>query len=854
MEKGNRVSTRKSSVEKLQAGFLLGLVLGVVWGGLRVAWLYYAEDYAFAEIRLTFRNHLFHSLLYTTLRGVLAGVAFALIWSVYERLQGLILAGVMVAVPLVPAAYLANKRILPGVREPESLLGNGLLALVGLGLTVWLFRRWTRNWRFVPALVRKPVVAAALILLVGALAGYGLQPSYARLEAASARPEALLERLELPPLPANHHGSPSGSAEERLRTYFQARTQKRLAAFRRKLAAHDSAAVLANADAVLERRFEFVGVSHTLRDPIDWRTNPTSERVWIFALNRQEWLWDVVAAYFLTGEPRYAQAVEELVLSWLDQNPLATWKNEANPTRRLIETSLRMTGSWLDAFDVLFASPDVSDSFKWRMLAAIHDHAQFLLHFRSPAQNHLLQETFGLMAVAGRFPEFKMAPRWLEIANLRLSRLLKREIYPDGGYYELSTFYHRFVIRILQQIAEFARENDVALADFVYQELERMYEFLMYLARPDGRMPQVNDGFHAKNLRVLYHQPAKMFQRADFAFFASGGEAGRPPDSTSLAFPYSGLYVMRTDWSPQAHYVLVDAGPFGSAHGHEDKLSFELHAFGRPFIIESGTYTYNYNRWHHYFESSFAHNTIVVDGRSQLRARNPKKWVVSPPQKQPNVWISNQRFDYLEAVYDEGYGNKKEDVLQGLTHHRRLLFVKPYYWVLWDIVTGEGEHTVTQLFHAAPEVRVEMESERRAWLAYPNGPALRLEILAPASLAVRRIVGREDPIQGWVSSRYGEKQKAPVLEFEAEGELPVTFVQVLLPAEQASELGDVRVELLPVQTQGEVLSVSEALGLRIRRADSADYILMAPGVDGEKRLGAVTTKKQIEVVQAGAAF
>ncbi|HEX9653598.1 MAG TPA: heparinase II/III-family protein, partial [bacterium] len=301
-----------------------------------------------------------------------------------------------------------------------------------------------------------------------------------------------------------------------------------------------------------------------------------------------------------------------------------------------------------------------------------------------------------------------------------------------------------------------------------------------------------------------------------------------------------GVYVMRSDWSHDARYLIVDAGLFGSSHGHEDKLSFELFAFGKPFIIESGTYTYVYNRWHQYFESSFAHNTIVVDNRSQLRHPNEDHWVSlpvqtgTPPQKLPNVWISNQNVDYLESRYDEGYGNRKEDILKGVTHTRRILFVKPDYWILWDVVDGPGSHAIAQLFHFAAETEVGIEDQKNIRVNYPDGPALFIASLGRAEMSLAKIVGEEDPIQGWISPEYGSKIPAPVVEVESQGELPRAFVSVLYPAENGSEFEHLKIELLAVDANGRQLGDSEALAVRVQNRRRTDLLLIAPGMAGEK--------------------
>jgi hypothetical protein len=647
-------------------------------------------------------------------------------------------------------------------------------------------------------------------------------------------PKGLLEVLDVAKI-REALGVQNGIAPSHLlKQYFEMRAGERSARLQAKILSRDTTAIIAYADSILKRKFTFVGQSHRLSHKIDWRRNPTNDKVWLFTLNRQEWLWDIAAAYLLTNNSKYALAFEEILHGWFEQNPRMDWKDEADPVWRLIESSLRMSSTWIDAFTVFFPCDEIDEALKWRMLGSFYEHAQFLAHFRSPGKNHLIQESYGLLAVAGAFPEFKASAKWLELANLRLEETLSSEIYPDGGYVEGSTFYHRFVVRILQQIADFADEFEVELSGVFHERLERMYAFLMQIARPDGVMPQMNDGFRAKSLRTLYREPARMFGRQDFEFFASQGERGREPEMRSVGFPYSGVYVMRSDWSPEARYMIVDAGLFGSSHGHEDKLSFELFAYGKPFIVEGGNYTYKYDRWHRYFESSFAHNTIVVDQRSQLRMANEGIWAFERVEELPNVWYSNELFDYVEASYDDGYGNNKESMLRGLKHTRRILFVKPDYWIIWDVVSGDGEYPTNQLFHFTPEAEVRVENDRDVIAIYDEGPRLTLRSLSPEGTALTKATGSESPIQGWVSPEYGVKAPAAAVDFESKGPLPRTFVTVLFPSAN-KDAPPFEAELVTVFKVKGPIELSEAVGIRVEFSHSTDYILMAPGNKGELR-------------------
>lgn len=821
-----------------------------LWAGLLVAlgWLivfFRHENYSWPEISLFLINYLHVTVNQAAIYGLAAGFAFCLVWLLFKRLEGFLVSGLAAAAVVLPIAYYLNKTYFPGRYHPISLVGNGLLFLVLGGLTLWLFLRWFKEVRFVHFASGRwsLAVAAGMILILNII--YLLQPTEQKLQAAPTTPEAL-HRLFVADFGSSDNGA-SASAAEEIRTHFSQIANERLKLLDARIARKDTVDIMAEADAAVARTFHLLNVSHTFEDEITWHTNPTKDREWLLALNRMDWIWSVAVAYRFTGDPKYATAFDDIMQSWFEQNPMPRWKNEDDYVWRLIESSARMTDGWLSAFFIFFNCEHVSDEVKWRMLASFHDHAQFLAHFRSPQRNHLLQETYGLLAVGAALPEFRMADTWIDLARLRLDRAMREDVYPDGGYTEGSTYYHRFAIRILQEITDFTDAYSVRLSDFFYNQLEKMYEFLMYTARPDGVMPQMNDGFHAKNLRIMFDAPARMFSRPDFRFFASDGAEGNAPDSTTVSYPYSGIYVMRSDWTADARYMLIDAGPFGSAHGHEDKLSFELFAYGKPFIVESGTYTYVRNRWRRYFTSSFAHNTIVVDGRSQIRFPDMGDWVNWPPEPLPNKWIADESFIYLESAYDAGYGNVKEHVLHGVRHTRRWLFVKPDYWLIWDVVEGEGIHELQQLFHLAPEVEVKVENDFDVLAYYADGASLRLQSLSRNADSLSVVAGREQPIQGWLSREYGLKQAAPTLTYHYRTELPVASITFLHPGPEQNT--QATAEQLQVYGNGQPLASTSAVAVKVTRADSSDYILIAPGVTGEKQFAGFETSARLQIMR-----
>lgn len=147
--------------------------------------------------------------------------------------------------------------------------------------------------------------------------------------------------------------------------------------------------------------------------------------------------------------------------------------------------------------------------------------------------------------------------------------------------------------------------------------------------------------------------------------------------------------------SAAENHILIDAGPFGpwgSGHSHSDTLSIVARSGDHEILIDPGTYTYvadpGARNW---FRGSAAHNTIRVDGLDQAKPVNPFRWSEQPGVS-IRIWKSTEKEDFLEA----------ECVSRGVTHRRRVRFLKPDLLLIADEVFGPpGEHLIEQFWHLA---------------------------------------------------------------------------------------------------------------------------------------------------------
>jgi hypothetical protein len=596
--------------------------------------------------------------------------------------------------------------------------------------------------------------------------------------------------------------------------------------------------LIALADSILEYRFvlRLNALKVTSEGKIAWHLNPTSDREWLWALNRHQW-WPILGlAYAQTGDERYATAFVSQMLDWIEESPPPTRKDERSPNWRLMEVGMRMRVCWIPCFALFYNSPAFTDEAKLTMLRSIYDHARFLLLFRT-IRNHFLRESNGLAYVGTYFPEFKEASHWRQAALARLDEALVEQVNQDGSHIEVSTGYQSLVIDEFQNTYALLRANNLSLPkEDLASWLERMYHVMAYLVRPDGTFPQVNDGsIYWKHTQLA--QAGEAFGRDDFVYIGTAGSEGTRPTSTSVGFNDAGLYVMRSDWTPDARYLLFDAGPYGGPHGHEDELSIELFASGQAFIVDPGTYTYDKSDpFRTYFVGSQAHNTVLVDGQSQVRRwqkenLNPKTAVGNYA-----TWISQPDFDYVSASYSDGYSlfslKKPTDaeIIKDVTHTRRILFVKPDYWVIVDELQASTPHNYQVLFHTVPEIVARVGPKNKVILnVTPEATTLYLIPANPQNVKVDCLTGGENPIQGWYSPGSGHKAPATVVIYEQESNALTVMTTLLYPC-PSGQTGD-EVNIKPLAVSG-----GRGLAFVVTTGRGSDYLLFSHN-DSVKQFG-----------------
>jgi len=589
---------------------------------------------------------------------------------------------------------------------------------------------------------------------------------------------------------------------------------------------------MAKAEEIVRGRFELLGHRDLFfGDPIDWHLDPNSGRRaprvhWsrldalepigggdckvVWELNRHQWLVRLGQAYRLTGDERYATTFTVRLRQWMEANPPGVGINWMSS----LEVGLRLI-SWCWALQLFSGSRTLDPEFTSSMVGGIATHAghveRHLSYYFSP-NTHLTGEALALFYAGTLLQGSRPAHRWRALGSRILTEEIERQVLPDGVYFEQSTCYQRYTLETYLHFIALAERNRHAVPRRVRDRVELMLDFLVSVRGPDGTMPQIGDadggrllpldGGAADDFSALFSTSAALLGRDDCAWAAGGVSsetlwllgaeglaafdavtAAPPRVSPSRLFPHGGYVVMAGGRSQRDHQMIFDVGPLGghlsAGHGHSDFLAIACSVFGRACLVDPGTFCYTRDpRWREHFRGSSAHSTVSVDGESPARPKGPFSWREKPAARLRR-WISKHDSDFADADHD-AYTRLLDPVI----HRRRVLFVKPRFWVVVDDLSGAFEHTVELRYQFAPGYEVDLE--RAPWIAAhsPAGPGLFAIVFGTVPFRTTLLEGRLDPIAGWVSPIFGRRLPAPALCYHADGRFPIRIATLLFPVER----------------------------------------------------------------------
>ncbi len=473
---------------------------------------------------------------------------------------------------------------------------------------------------------------------------------------------------------------------------------------------------------------------------INWEYWPVKDIEMRVQLHRQGWWTSLAKVYCTTGKEKYAREYVAEFRDWVKKNPYKPFVTDQDGTVssgaigidspnecfawRPLEVGIRLL-RWSRQFALFLDSKSFTPEFLMEFLRSYHQNASVLMQSFSPAGNHLIHQSSGILRAGICFPEFKDAESWTKAGVDNLNEEIKRQSYPDGCHYELDPGYHIGFVESYDEAIQVAARNgrkDLFPAECIGQ-LVRMTNYYLDYCYPDGTHPCFSDARRRDDLpfpELLEH----------FGIV--------PPAYKSSGHPDTGFYCFRNGWTDDSIIMPIKATERGMWHAQPDFGTFELWAYGRILMPDAGSYTYSgddeIERQRAYFKATARHNALTLDDRDY-----------DDPRPKVMEWAPEGRVQRL-TVEHEAY--------KGLTRRRSIEFVDEKYFVVTDVVRGpaSGRLTLRNGLGAGS-----IEETAPGEYIYRDGDAgLRIKVSGPAGSKVS--LDRD-----WFSEAMHEKSLRPVI-------------------------------------------------------------------------------------------
>jgi hypothetical protein len=553
----------------------------------------------------------------------------------------------------------------------------------------------------------------------------------------------------------------------------------------------DAAALVACAERLVAGRMDLLGYDGLdFGTPPDWQLDPVlgrraPDRHWsripyldasvvgdhkvVWELSRQQYLVTLAQAWLLTGDQKFPATIAAHLEGWMDGNPPKRGMNWASN----LEVGFRAI-SWI--WTLALTGDALPATLVQRCAGMLHVHARHLESHLSTwfsPNTHLTGEALALVYLGRALPVFRRSERWRETGLRILEDEVRRQVLPDGVYFEQATYYHRYTTDFYLHLALLLDAQGTERPHWLDVTLRHLLDYLAATVRPDGTWPLIGDEDGGRLVWLKSRKPndfhdtlglgAVLLGRREYCLPGSGapselawllgpGAGGQfealgsaAPPSFAI-FPDGGYAVLRNE---EGDWLLMEAGPHGGlagGHGHSDALAIELAVAGVTVLEDAGTFTYVADpAARDAFRAGTAHSTVTIAGHSAAVPAGPFRWR-HRSEARFERWLNSARFDFISARQD-GFG----ELAPGVVHHRELLWLREWKcWIIRDRVEGTDAPFEAH-FHTAPGIIVATRRET-AMFRDAGANRLRLDVLAEqCALAVS---------DSWHSPAYGARVPA----------------------------------------------------------------------------------------------
>lgn len=507
---------------------------------------------------------------------------------------------------------------------------------------------------------------------------------------------------------------------------------------------------------------------------IDWSYDPAGDIEWVASIHRFNWANDLLNAYRETGDVRYANTFVNLTTDWIKKHPLEKTIDIVHPVYGWkgypwldLQTGIRATNI-CRCFREFVHTKAFTPQFLAILLGSLYDHQvkTEILPRVMKVHNKSIFEQRGFVNVIHTIPEFKDKDRWLDLAIETTCICLFPQITTDGVQREWCGGYHYGVYRDVLEIDSRVKDLGREMPTNYQNRVKAMADHIFGISTPDLGFPMFGDTARDKRTSEdrstwqLYNMLIEATEKFNDPKYKALADLDihQLPTNGSAAFLDAGLYAMRNKWSTDQVYMALHCSPPAiSIHDTPDNGTFELYAYGRWLMPDSGFYTYGHDKkareWH---RQTKVHSTMTLNGKdTDFIGRNL-------------LWESSDDLDVL-CVENQSYKH--------FLHRRTVWFANKMgetpFFVILDEAIGDANGDIAIHFPMAPGA-IKTDNDTGRILTDFDDANLLVQVQGK-----KPIILEEE--EGWHAWKYGNREKRTSVSAVHQGSGPFTFASILIP-------------------------------------------------------------------------
>lgn len=577
---------------------------------------------------------------------------------------------------------------------------------------------------------------------------------------------------------------------------------------------------LEQADLLLENKLSLLGSELVdIGDPINWFLEPGGDKQWHSHLGYFYFTNDLLDAYETTGDCRYLNKWMKIYNDFLEHHYWGvpgleydvsipsyvnekgykyggegrtpgylggTWIGLATATR--IERFLQSLGRVVDnelVPDVFFANV---------LYSVVTDHFYVSLNnARRYTPNQFIHCAISLVYLGRVLNEYKIAPAAYLVGMDRIEEAVYMCVLPDGTDLEQSFNYNGGLVMQMAELTHLFEGLHNPRVERLRKKAEQRCLFLASLITPLNQRPAVAKTHQGKDALLDVKQRNEIFPVPQVEDIIRAVEQQKDCAVHSFSFPYGGYYIMRSGWRKKDNYLFFKTSRYAMGHAHEDCNSVILTALGQNLLVDCGNYNYSNDpvsvQINDYFHSSFAHNTLCVNGLSQCRL----KTVAVNRDKVSEDWQEYEAYaahleslqerdgtrayfgdllQFAEGIYQDGYGEQRFDAL----HNRQVYSIDNRFYIIADRISKGADFQLNWML--SPECGNTFFADQRL-ITHAGDVTFEIVHLGVGAKTARIEKGLNQPFSGWMCTDYNRKVAAEHVTVEWK-ETPLV-VSLLLP-------------------------------------------------------------------------